>query len=274
MGLKKILRKMRLLRTLYYKRQLQKDIENIPKEIYERSQNELLKLKGKYQGKRCFIIGNGPSLTAADLDKLQNEYTFASNRIFKIYAETKWRPTFYACQDGSVLESIQDELKTVIPQSQFAFIASNQYKKCGDFLKETPNVLWMPLRYIPPKKNIYNFSENIEKEIIEGLTITYSCMQLAVYMGFTEIYLLGVDHNYAVEFDADGNIVNENKGTKNYFGGEENQNVAGTPPKVIEMSRAFISANKFSKTHGFTIYNATRGGRLEIFERVDFDKIS
>lgn len=274
MGLKKILRSMRLLRTVYYKNQFEKDLKNIPQEIYRKNQTELLKLKNVYQGKRCFIIGNGPSLTATDLDKLKKEYTFASNRIFKIYEETEWRPTFYACQDGVVLESIREELQSVIPQSQLAFIATNQYKKCGNLFKGLPNVLWLPLRYVPPKKNIYKFSENIEKEVIEGLTVTYSCMQLAVYMGFTQIYLLGVDHNYAVEFDADGNIVNENKEAKNYFGGDENQNVATTPPKVIEMSRAFISANKFSKLNGFTIYNATRGGKLEVFERVDFDKIS
>ena len=98
-------------------------------------------------------------------------------------------------------------------------------------------------------------------------------MQLAAYMGFSEIYLLGVDHNYPIEFDADGNIVSENKGIKSYFGGEEAQKVAITPPKVIEMSRAFISANKVSKNADFTIYNATRGGKLEIFERKNFDEI-
>ena len=67
MGLKKILRKMRLLRTIYYKCQFKKDIKNIPQDIYQNSSAEILKLKGAYQGKRCFIIGNGLSLKAADL---------------------------------------------------------------------------------------------------------------------------------------------------------------------------------------------------------------
>ena len=271
MGVKKILRKMRLLRTAYYKIQFNKGMRALPKPIRKSNQDTLLKLKGAYQGKRCFIIGNGPSLTPRDLDMLQNEYTFASNRIFKIYEQTQWRPTFYCCQDSVVLDDIKEQFKKVIPQSDLAFLAMSEYKTCHEHVKDVPNILWLPLRFIPPKKNRYAFSKDAEKQVIEGLTVTYSCIQLAVHMGFSEIYLLGVDHNYAIEFDAEGNVISQNKGLKNYFGGEENQNLAGTPPKVIEMTRAFISAQRYSKNGNFQIYNATRGGKLEVFKRVEFD---
>ena len=54
-------------------------------------------LKDKYKGKRCFICGNGPSLKAEDLNILsqRGEYTFGMNRIFKIFPQTEWRPSFY-----------------------------------------------------------------------------------------------------------------------------------------------------------------------------------
>lgn len=273
MDIKKILRKIRLLRTVYYKLQFNKEVGQLPDKDYDKNVEIIKSLKGAYKGKRCFIIGNGPSLTADDLDKLKGEYTFSSNRIFKIYNQTEWRPTFYCCQDGVVLDSIIQELNDVLPQSKYAFISTTQYQKYHSSFKDLANLLWMPLRYVPPRKNIYRFSECADKQIFEGLTVTYSCMQLAAYMGFSEIYLLGVDHNYPIEFDADGNIMSENKDVKSYFGGEEAQNVAITPPKVIEMSRAFISANKVSKNRDFTIYNATRGGKLEIFERKNFDEI-
>ena len=38
-------------------------------------------LKGIHIGKRCFIIGNGPSLRVEDLEKIKDEYTFAANRM-------------------------------------------------------------------------------------------------------------------------------------------------------------------------------------------------
>ena len=65
--------------------------------------NKILKeLKDKYKGQRCFIIGNGPSLTVSDLESLKDEVTFASNRIFKIFDETDWRPDYYGVFDESV----------------------------------------------------------------------------------------------------------------------------------------------------------------------------
>lgn len=60
-----------------------------PLPVILKNHRNILKLKNKYQGKRCFIIGNGPSLTAEDLDKLENEICFAANRIYNIFPKTK-----------------------------------------------------------------------------------------------------------------------------------------------------------------------------------------
>ena len=46
---------------------------------------KIKKLKDNYIGKRCFIIGNGPSLRIEDLNCLKGEYTFAANRIYEIF---------------------------------------------------------------------------------------------------------------------------------------------------------------------------------------------
>ena len=66
--------------------------------------------KGKYAGKRCFLIGNGPSLRAEDLTKLHEsgEVTFAFNRIYNIFDKTPWRPTFYISQDEKMLAGCAD----------------------------------------------------------------------------------------------------------------------------------------------------------------------
>ena len=36
---------------------------------------------------------------------------------------------------------------------------------------------------------------------------------------------------------------------------------------------AYKIAKKYAETHGIKIYNATRGGEMEVFERVDFDSL-
>lgn len=273
MDIKFMLRRMRLPREIYYKFQLKKQLAKIPKDLLENSFSNIEKLKGKYAGQRCFIIGNGPSLITDDLEKLKNEITFGTNRIFTIYNKTEWRPTFYAIQDDLVMGKMMSDLGETIKQSEFGFVSTNNYFLCREALNNIENVLWMPLRFCPPNKNIYRFSNDIKEEVFEGLTITYSCMQLAAYMGFSEIYILGVDHNYPIEIDDDGNIVRNDDSVKAYFGEAMVSMSDINLPKVVEMTRAYISAEKFSRKNGFRIYNATRGGKLEAFERVNFDEL-
>lgn len=273
MDIRKTLRRMRLPREIYYKFQFKKQLSKLPKEIFKKNTEELERLKGKYAGKRCFIIGNGPSLTVDDLNKLKNEITFASNRIYTLYEKTEWRPTFFAIQDDSVLENMINYLNMTIHQSKIGFISANNYSICAETIKNNSNVLWMPLRFCPPKKNLYRFSMDVDRKVFEGLTITYSCMQIAAYMGFSEIYLIGTDHNYPIELDEDGNIVKSDDTVESHFAEAKVEQSAVSLPKVVEMTRAYISAEKYSRENGFRIYNATRGGKLEVFQRVDFDTL-
>lgn len=273
MDIKLVLRKMRLPRELYYWFQLKKQLSALPESLLKNNNEELKKLKDSYKGKRCFIIGNGPSLTIEDLNMLKNEITFASNRIFTIYDKTDWRPTFYANQDQVVLENMMEELKDTVSQSKLCFLSAHNYGICNEQVKGFDNVLWIAKRFLPPHNNQYGFSADISKQVIEGLTITYTCMQVAAYMGFSEIYLLGIDHNYPIEIDDDGNIVKNDDSVKAYFGEAMVSMSDINLPKVVEMTRAYISAEKFSRKNNFRIYNATRGGKLEAFERVNFDEL-
>ena len=69
---------------------------------------KLAALKDKHKGQRCFVIGNGPSLRISDLDRLKDEITFASNKIYLAFEETDWRPTYYTAVDRLVIESLHE----------------------------------------------------------------------------------------------------------------------------------------------------------------------
>ena len=81
----------------------------------------LRKLKGIHEGKRCFIIGNGPSLKADDLTMIKDnrEISFAFNRIFHIFSETDWRPTYYISQDEKMLAGSQKEVRDLEAEIKF-----------------------------------------------------------------------------------------------------------------------------------------------------------
>ena len=89
--------------------------------------------------------------------------------------------------------------------------------------------------------------------------MTYACIQIAVYLGLKEIYLLGVDCDYTV-----GSV-------SNHFYAEDKPDM--TERSMAEMTLAFQAAHQYADAHGIKICNANRGGNLEIFERVDFDSL-
>jgi uncharacterized Rossmann fold enzyme len=92
--------------------------------IYIKYSKKLKSFKDIHKGKRCFIIGNGPSLKMEDLDKLKNEYTFAANKIYLAFEETDWRPTYYCIQDLKLfLRDFESIIQKV--EAKVKFIAGN-----------------------------------------------------------------------------------------------------------------------------------------------------
>ena len=227
---------------------------------------KIKRFSNRYTAGRCFIIGNGPSLEGKDLEKLKDEIAFASNRIYNIYDKTNWRPTYYVAQDDRFLRSSINSVLTCEAESIFL-----PYNIEGIQIKDNNNIY----RFFVDKTDRYPelplFSEDASEQIYECYTVTYSLLQLAVYMDFKEIYLLGMDHAYSVEAKADGTVVYND--VKDHFEGTEEVGGNQYLPSTDKSTNAFIAAKKYADAHGIKIYNATRGGKLEVFERVNFDDI-
>lgn len=260
--LKKIYRELRW-RLEYGVSSLLVDINGLKKNTNINLEN----CHNKYKGKKCFVIGNGPSLTIQDLEKLENEYTFASNKIYKLFDKTSWRPNFYAVFDESVgasegtmenADKIECEYKFFRKQGYYV------YKK----MKNRKNLCYLKSFHSRKYLDDPQFSLDLKQGVYTIGTVTYAMLQIAIWMGFTEIYLLGLDNNYSVTIDRN-NKIHVDPSVKDYAW--DNKNVIANP--VWEQNVAFDYAEIFSKDHGFKIYNATRGGKLESFERIDFDKI-
>ena len=225
--------------------------------------------KNKYMGKRCFIIGTGPSLTVRDLEILKShqEICLAPNKIFKIFDQTEWRPQLYFATDRRIISYYQKELIEIdLPDMFISYYMNKDLKDIMEKFSSKENVNLFFIRS-SIKENEIEFSSDLEDYVIEGRTIIYTMIQWAAYMGFKEIYILGVDFSYS---DKTGYDVNNNDHfCKNYI--EEGEEVGFSPMDYCK--RAFEKAEEYSRKHNFRIYNATRGGKLEVFERVEFDKL-
>lgn len=232
--------------------------------------NALQDLKGLHQGERCFIIGNGPSLTADDLTSLKSEYTFAANRIFYIFDKTEWRPTFYCAQDLMVVKDIADKIGGMWTLFDKVFLNSNCYKFFRREESNCKNVLFFNPKYKNGHKKIL-FSEDISDFIFDGGSVTYAAIQIAVYMGFSKIYLIGVDHNYAAT-SFKNNEISSSDVANSYFEGMPT-NLKMTKPNTEGSTLSFIKAKEFCDSHNVIIMNATRGGKLEVFPRISLEDI-
>lgn len=227
------------------------------------SRKYVKKMKEYHKGKRCFIVGNGPSLQVDDLKELKDEISFGTHRIYTLFDKTDWRPSYYCAQDARLIKSSMKKiLELAVKEKLIAIVRSNYYRP----MKKVKYIELNNASFYP---DLPKFSEDITKGVYEGFTVTYMCIQIAMYMGFSEIYLLGMDHNYSVEVMPDGKI-KKNEGVQDHF---SESDVIENIPQIYKSTLAYESAKKYAENKGVKIYNASRGGKLEIFERVNFDEI-
>lgn len=231
--------------------------------------NFLKTYKNIHKNERCFIIGNGPSLTSKDLDKLQqcSEISFAFNRIYHIFDQTQWRPTYYITQDEKIISGSHIEVNNSIKSStKFIPIELKWYNHI-----KINDAKYFHIINRNISENIPDFSEDISKYIINSKTVIYTAIQIAVYMGIKEIYLIGVDHHFHTSINNKGEIIID-PDAKDYFSNEYNQDKDNLYiPNTDVSTLTYIAAKEYADKHGIKIYNATRGGKLEVFPRINFD---
>ncbi len=241
----------------------------IARRQYIENRDELSKiklLKNSFKGKRCFIIGTGPSLTISDLEMLQNEYTFGTNRIYELFDQTDWRPTFYVNQDADLIKKFSERIKEV--PSKYLFLPID-FKNLFDDERIHHFVLKHKDYY--PKKA--PFSSDVSRYLSQGFTVTYGAIQIAAYLGFSEIYLLGIDHNYSISRDAKGKPIIQGDSKPNYSQGIKEYSNPKNLPRTVESTLAFDTAEQVSRKMGFRVFNTTRGGKLESFERKKLEEV-
>lgn len=254
------------------KQSIEARVQNIEAHTFEKTKygKRLALMKDSHKGERCFVIGNGPSLQVEDLDKLYKSgiITFATNRIFKVFEKTDWRPTYYVSEDILLMRDAQSIIQKMEVKGRFIPINLKWYEGV-----DIPNADYFYIEYQEPMKENFGLSVDIPHSIRCRGTVTTTCLQLAIYMGFSEIYLIGVDHNFAKMFDKNGNVVIDNT-IKNHFVDDYDKGIVDQGFHVDEATEAYMDIERLSrKMKTFRVYNATRGGKLEVYERINLDSI-
>ncbi len=223
------------------------------------STRKLKQLENKHANQRCFIIGNGPSLCQTDLNKLQGEYTFGLNRIYLLFPELGFSTSCLVAVNDLVIEQCAAEIQDLTLPKFLTWRARRWFR-------QDPNLTYLDTDFTGEE----DFSSNLTGRVFEGFTVTNVALQLAFYMGFTEVILVGVDHNYITQGTANQAILSQgddpNHFTSNYFG----KGFKWQLPDLAGSERGYTRARDAYSKAGRRILDATVGGKLTIFPKVDY----
>src|SRR5882724_8342937 len=226
-----------------------------------------------HAGKRCFIVGNGPSIKNQDLSRLKNEITFVMNGFWKHEVIQEWQTTHYfladavffdrSAQSRQFFENVRDR---VYRTTFFAPLTQRTVIVEEGLLPLELTRFYAPLgRYIDEVDDEKHF--DLTHQVPDVLSVAQIALLAAIYMGCSPIYLMGQDYDW---------LSHHGEGAFYFFPGLTLTNHPGAAGKLDSYDREMESMLKVWKGYrklsaaaeqrGIQILNATHGGFLDVFE--------
>ena len=225
-----------------------------------RNMARLEALRNRHWGKRCFILGNGPSLRGADLGLLADEYVIGTNRIYLHPACKQWRRWYYCAVNPNVMEQYGREIGAL---DAVRFLSWEHRALVAD----GGPVLWLD------SSNEPRFSFDLSRGLWQGATVTYVAMQVAFHLGFTDVVLLGVDHHYERAGQPNKLVTSDGADPDHFSADYFGPGCRWQLPDLARSEVAYRLALLAYSQEGRQIRDATVGGRLDVFPKVEFAEL-
>lgn len=247
-----------------------------------------VKLKDIHKGERCFLLGSGPSIKKENLLLLKDEIVFALNNFYvhedftEIMSGNK--PKYYMTapihppQTDDEWKRWFKDMESKMPKKVNMIFGLSAYKK---------NIKYIFDRYEIFKREKINWyfagigldkfykfkSRDIDfvNPIWSASTVSTYAILAAIYMGFSEIYLLGVDHNYVCLGDEENHrfyksSIHQKDEIKRMKLKKSEQFMATSH---VFYEKELISVNTdYSK-----IYNCSKESLLDMFVRIELNSL-
>ncbi len=226
--------------------------------------------KDIHRNQRCFIIGTGPSLIKTNLSLLQDEITFGVNTLYKGFGEIGIdEVSYYSLSDRNVWKMNYQEILDLNCPLFLSGAAGREYllhQQRYDQAADDPPIILKDLGELV----LHGWKvKDIEQGTYYGNSVVIdNCLQVAYYMGFSEVYLLGCDCSYKGAHHFDGEEYDFQFKSKK----EEKQFKEDVKHWSYVFQAYEILRDGFKKD-GRMVYNATPGGDLEVFERRSLEDV-
>ena len=230
-----------------------------------RNRQLLEQYRGRHRGARCFLIANGPSLGSMDLRALADEYTISMNRAYLLYEQWRFVPTYYVCANELVLEQFANDIAHLgMPR----FVNHNRRTYFDDARGNS-------LMYLRLRLGLADsFSSDVTHAISSGGTVTFVALQLAYFMGFTKVILIGLDHNFVEKGIPNATEIRQSAKDESHC--HPDYFPKGTKWQLPDLYRSelayALAREAFERDHR-EIIDATVGGKCEVFPKVQFSSL-
>ncbi len=221
--------------------------------------------KDRCKGQRAIIIGNGPSLNQTDLTKLRGEFTFGLNRIFLMFPTLGFQTSCLISVNDLVIEQSLAEI-TSLPIPTFLSWRSHRFFPQSSAERVSPIFLYTT--YESPM-----FAHDARGRLWEGATVTYVALQLAYHMGFQQVILIGVDHNFASKGEANKTVVSQGDDPNHFSPAYFGKGFRWQLPDLDTSEIGYRMARDAYERDGREVLDATVGGKLTVFRKVDYNSL-
>lgn len=219
--------------------------------------------RNKHAGQRCFVIGNGPSLKKTDLSLLKNEESFGANRLYLLFDEMDFRPTYYCSINPLVQEQFGEDMSKLDMVKFFNW-------NCRKYFSEDEKLLFIKSRLA--LKDIA-FQPDATRQIGDGGTVTVASLHLAYYMGFKEVVLIGCDHSFAEKGTPNKTISNDRDDVNHFHPDYFPKGASWQLPDFVKNEIAYRKVKAAFEADGREVVDATIGGKLQVFRKVDYESL-
>ncbi len=153
-------------------------------------------LKNSHTGEECFILGTGPSLKNVDFSRLSDRFVFSVNLLYKNPNFRLLNSNIHVFADSAFFK---DDISDVVNNDLEKHILDNGTMLflpvyVEGFIKKYNLVnrvnIYAPIKHYSTD---YHDKINITGSMTDFGTVVFQCIQIAIYMGFKTIYLLGCD---------------------------------------------------------------------------------
>lgn len=215
--------------------------------------------KDIHKGQRCFIIGTGPSLNQIDFKLIKDEILFGCNDLYEGYEQFGIKCKYYAISDNRVWNDHHEKLLNydhtlfVMGKALALHDEIEYHQEIISDIVEIPvqddALMWAKKRFpADMSKGLYG----------TGSVVADINLQIAYHMGFKEVYLLGVDHDFS--------------GKKQHF--NDHETWANNLDTVLHyIHESYKVCNKEYKKVGKQIINCTPRSKETVFPKTTIEEL-